>query len=373
MTTPAERRVNEHTSIGNMADGDKFLGERIDGTTVLITATGVTKLAGIETGATADQTAAEIKTAYESNADTNAFTDVEQTKLAAISGTNTGDQTSIVGITGTKAEFNTAVSDGNVIYVGDTVSNLAALTASRALVTDGSGVITPATTTAAEIGHVNGVTSAIQTQLDAKQTLDSELTALAGLVSAADKIPYFTGSGTAALADFSSALRTFLTTSSSANLRTLVTDESGTGALLFAGGNIGAATATSVNFGQDALNYYDEGTWVPVDSSGAGLTFANVTAKYTRMGRVVICTCDLDYPVTADSSVALIGGFPFPMSGNAGSGAGILSRTTVTTAKACHFANADPKARINTTTGTNILNSAMSGSLDNKMIFIYQA
>jgi hypothetical protein len=43
-----------------------------------------TKLDGIEAGATADQSAAEIKTAYESNANTNAFTDAEQTKLAGI-------------------------------------------------------------------------------------------------------------------------------------------------------------------------------------------------------------------------------------------------------------------------------------------------
>ena len=43
-----------------------------------------TKLDGIESGATADQTAGEIKTAYESNADTNAFTDAEQTKLSGI-------------------------------------------------------------------------------------------------------------------------------------------------------------------------------------------------------------------------------------------------------------------------------------------------
>ncbi len=48
------------------------------------------------------------------------------------------------------------------------VSKLAALTVSRALVSDGSGVITPATTTATEIGYVNGVTSAIQTQLNTK-------------------------------------------------------------------------------------------------------------------------------------------------------------------------------------------------------------
>ena len=42
------------------------------------------KLNGIETGATADQTASEIKTAYESNADTNVFTDSEKSKLSGI-------------------------------------------------------------------------------------------------------------------------------------------------------------------------------------------------------------------------------------------------------------------------------------------------
>ena len=47
-------------------------------------ATDGTKLDGIEAGATADQTAAEIKTAYESNADTNAFTDADESKLDGI-------------------------------------------------------------------------------------------------------------------------------------------------------------------------------------------------------------------------------------------------------------------------------------------------
>ncbi len=36
-----------------------------------------------------------------------------------LTGTNSGDQTSIVGITGTKAQFDTAVTDGNFMYVGD--------------------------------------------------------------------------------------------------------------------------------------------------------------------------------------------------------------------------------------------------------------
>lgn len=50
------------------------------------------------------------------------------------------------------------------------VNKLAALTASRAVVSDGSGFVSAATTTATEIGYVNGVTSAIQTQINTKQT-----------------------------------------------------------------------------------------------------------------------------------------------------------------------------------------------------------
>lgn len=53
-------------------------------TNKLFTTTEETKLAGIEDGATGDQTGAEIKSAYESQADTNAFTDTEKTKLAGI-------------------------------------------------------------------------------------------------------------------------------------------------------------------------------------------------------------------------------------------------------------------------------------------------
>ena len=48
------------------------------------------------------------------------------------------------------------------------LNKLAATTVSRALVSDGSGFVSPATTTATEIGYVNGVTSAIQTQINTK-------------------------------------------------------------------------------------------------------------------------------------------------------------------------------------------------------------
>lgn len=59
----------------------------------IITAAERSKLTGIETSATADQTDAEIKTAYENNADTNAFTDAEQTKLSGIATAATANDT----------------------------------------------------------------------------------------------------------------------------------------------------------------------------------------------------------------------------------------------------------------------------------------
>lgn len=56
----------------------------LDATTASFTTADETKLDGIETAATADQTGAQIKAAYEAEADTNAFTDAEQTKLSGI-------------------------------------------------------------------------------------------------------------------------------------------------------------------------------------------------------------------------------------------------------------------------------------------------
>ncbi len=66
-----------------------------------------TKLAGIETGATADQTAGEIKTLYESNSDTNEFSDAEQTKLQGIETGATADQTNAEIKTAYEANANT--------------------------------------------------------------------------------------------------------------------------------------------------------------------------------------------------------------------------------------------------------------------------
>ena len=85
ISTTGTAATGAHTVTGNIA-----VSGTVDGRDV---AADGTKLDGIESGATADQTAAEIRTLVDSATDSNVFTDADHTKLDGIETGATADQT----------------------------------------------------------------------------------------------------------------------------------------------------------------------------------------------------------------------------------------------------------------------------------------
>jgi hypothetical protein len=113
------------------------------------------KLATIETGATADQSDAEIKTAYENNANTNAFTDSLLSKLNGIEVAATADQ-----------------SDGEIKTAYENNANTNAFTDSLLSKLNGIEVAATADQTGAEIKalyevQANAYTDTLNTKLGA--------------------------------------------------------------------------------------------------------------------------------------------------------------------------------------------------------------
>jgi len=108
---PITSSHNHDFSAGIDVTGNITVSGTVDGRDV---AADGTKLDGIESSATADQTAAEIRTLVESASDSNVFTDADHSKLNGIEASATADQTA--------AEIRTLVesaSDSNVFTDAD--------------------------------------------------------------------------------------------------------------------------------------------------------------------------------------------------------------------------------------------------------------
>lgn len=86
----------------------------------------------------------------------------------------------------------------------------------------------------------------------------------------------------------------------------------GTGNLIIGTSGKGVDFSATAGTGtSELLADYEEGTWTPVDNSGAGLTFTNDGGHYVKVGALVVATFAIIYPSTVNASAASIGGLPF--------------------------------------------------------------
>ena len=147
-----------------------------------------TKLDGIESNATTDQTGAEIKTAYEGEANTNAFTDAEKTKLSGIAtGADVTSSNSVgalndVDLTGVADNkiLKYQASSAKFIIADDTgggagTSTFTGLTDSPTNYTGAAGKTVRVNSTADGVEFVNQTATEIKTLLQADQLTSSEI------------------------------------------------------------------------------------------------------------------------------------------------------------------------------------------------------
>ena len=210
--------------------------------------------------------------------------------------------------------------DGSIdtAHIGDsqvTLAKLASDSVNSAKIVDGSIVNADINASAAidatkihdgtisntEFGYLNGVSSAIQTQIDAKQNTDAELTAIAGLTSAADKGIQFTGSGTAATYDLTSAGKALLDDADASAQRTTL----GLGTIATQNANNVSISGGSVTGLGDPSSTSDAATKNYVDQAVAGLRTRIVAEAATTAN--ISLTTDLQNGDTIDGVTLVTG------------------------------------------------------------------
>ena len=164
--TSSTARTNLGVAIGTDVQAHSAV---LDATTASFTTADESKLDGIEAGATVDQTPAEIKTAYESNADTNVFDDADVTKLAGIEArADVTDATNIAASGGYVAGgTDVALTDG-----GTGASDAPTARTNLGFQTNATGAVTPVTVASYTVLSTDRVLTVDDTTIGSAVTLN---------------------------------------------------------------------------------------------------------------------------------------------------------------------------------------------------------
>ena len=323
-----------YAKIQNVSATNRVLGRDSAGAGIIeeISPVDLRTMLNVEDGSTGDQTNAEIRTAVEAASNSNVFTDADHSKLDGIaagaevnvqsdwqatsgdseilnkptipelidednfssnSATKAPSQQSVKAyITSTSQPLDSELTELSTMDSG-TASSLADLTSTEVQILDGATVSTSelnildgVTATAAELNYVDGVTSNVQTQLDAKQPLDADLTTLAGMQS-----------GTASILASSTALTS---TTDELNLldgKSIVTSVSGSST------DVQLPTAKAVN-DQIVSTLQDVGGFFPIDDE---LKFPNTNPDPNDDAGTIVSIADAGGIVVNGSGVSTTG------------------------------------------------------------------
>ena len=233
---------------------------------------------------------------------------IDATKIhdGTISNTEFGYLNGVTSAIQTQLDAKQATITGSASTI-DTES----LTANRAVISNSSQKIAVSSVTDTELGYVSGVTSALQTQLNDKintsaigssvQAYDADLAAIAGLTSAADKGIQFTGSGTAATYDLTTAGKALLDDADASAQRTTL----GLGTIATQDSNNVTVTGGSVTGLGDPSVSSEAATKNYVDQAVAGLRTRIIAEAATTAN--IDLTADLQNGDTLDGVTLVTG------------------------------------------------------------------
>jgi hypothetical protein len=246
------------------------------------------------------------------------ITNAKVAAAAAIDATKIGgglvSNTEFAFLDGVTSAIQTQINSKQATITGAATTIVSSdLTASRAAISNSSGKIAVSTVTDTELGYVSGVTSSIQTQLGTKltasnnlsdvsststartnlglaigtnvQAFDAELAAIAGLTSAADKGIQFTGSGTAAVFDLTTAGKALLDDADATTQRTTL----GLGTIATQNANNVTLTGGTITGLGDPSSSSEAATKNYVDNLVTGLR-TRVIARAASTANVAIAT-----------------------------------------------------------------------------------